>query len=372
MTKVLVTGGAGFIGRHTCGELLRAGYDVTVMLAPGESGRAVEAMGCGTVTGDVRDLPSLDAAVAGHSVVIHMAALYSLWMTDWRPLYAINVQGTVNVLEAAKRAGVERVVYTSSIAALGVPDGMTPATEDTEFNQHNRCAHYVTSKYYAERRVRAAQQAGAPVVTVYPAMPFGPGDLRPTPTGMLLLRCIGGAYFAHGSGSLNAVDVRDVARGHLLALEKAPDGGRYLLAGDHLPMARFFALAQGAAGVSRPALAVPHWVMRALGMIGDAVGRFTEPLVDTPAVVYTAQQLTYDTSRAQDELGWTRRPIERTFEDAVSWFRRHGYPEPGVRLWDLGTRRTLKAAAARARDAVDAIDAEDDVPREPQEESEES
>lgn len=357
MTRVLVTGGAGFIGRHTCAELLGAGYDVTVMLAPGESGRAVAAMGCATVVGDVRDLPSLDAAIAGHKVVVHMAALYSLWMKDWRPLYAINVQGTENVLDAAKRAGVERVVYTSSIAALGVPPGMTPTTEDTEFNQHGRCAHYVMSKHYAERRVRAAQQAGAPVVTVYPAMPFGPGDLRPTPTGMLLLRCLGGAFFAYGSGSLNAVDVRDVARGHLLALEKAPDGGRYLLAGEHMGWGRFFALAHAAGGVSRPALAVPHWAMRAIAKIGDAVGTFTEPLVDTPAVVYTAQQLTYDTSRAESELGWTRRPIERTFEDAVGWFRRHGYPEPGMRLWDLGTRRAMRAAAARALDSVDEIEA---------------
>ncbi|MCO4769349.1 MAG: NAD-dependent epimerase/dehydratase family protein [Deltaproteobacteria bacterium] len=347
MTRVLVTGGAGFIGRHVSEQLRDAGYEVTVMLAPGESSASTDRMDLPSTVADVRDLVALDRAVAGHSIVVHMAAIYSLWMKDWTPLYDVNVQGTANVLRACEDAGVDRVVYTSSIAALGVPAGLAPANEDTEFDQHGRCAHYILSKHYAERRVRAAQRAGAPVVTVYPAMPFGPGDHRPTPTGMLLLRALGGAYFAAGPGSVNAVDVRDVARGHLLALENAPDGGRYLLSGHHLTMKGFLKLAHEVGQVSRPLLSVPGWFMRALGRIGDQVGRFTEPLVDSKAVMYTSQHLTYDCSRAETELGYTRRPIEETLADAIDWFRAHDYPEPGMGLWDLRTRGRIREAARK-------------------------
>lgn len=345
--KVLVTGGGGFIGRHVARLLVEAGHDVTVMLAPGESEQGVHRLGVALAHADVRDLPAVDAAVRGQEVVIHMAAIYSLWMPDWQPLFDVNVQGTENVLAACADAGVRRVVYTSSIAALGVKPGMAPSDEDTEFNQHGRCGPYILSKYYAERRVRAAQRAGAPVVTVYPAMPFGPGDHRPTPTGLLLLRSLGGAYFAAGPGGFNVVDVRDVARGHLLAMDKAADGSRYLLSGHHVPMPQFYELAHQAGGVTRPVLAVPQWVLAAMGLAGDQVARFTEPLVDSAAVRYTSQHLTYDCSRAERDLGYTRRPLAETFTDAVAWFRERGYPEPGMGLWALGTRAKMRAAARR-------------------------
>jgi dihydroflavonol-4-reductase len=289
----------------------------------------------------------LDAAFQNQDAVIHMAAIYSLWMKDWQPLYDVNVQGTANVITACRRAGTRRLVYTSSIAALGVKEGMTPSDEETEFNQHGRAAHYILSKYYAERKVRAAQRAGDPIVTVYPSMPFGPGDHRPTPTGLLLLRSLGGAYFAAGPGGFNAVDVRDVARGHALALERGVDGGRYLLSGHYLSMSRFYKLVHAAGGVRRPVMDVPFWVLRVMGKVGDRVARFTEPLVDTSAVLYTSQLLTYDCSRAERELGYTRRPIEETLADAIGWFREHGYPEPGIRLWDLGSRTKMRAAARR-------------------------
>lgn len=347
MSRVLVTGGGGFIGRHVVEQLVDRGDEVTVMLAPDESPAGVRRLGADVVRADVRDLPRLDEVVQGQDAVIHMAALYSLWMRDWQRLYDVNVQGTVNVIAACRRAGIKRLVYTSSIAALGVNSGMAPSDEDTDFNQHGRSAPYILSKYYAERRVRAAQRAGDPIVTVYPSMPFGPGDHRPTPTGLLLLRTLGGAYFAAGPGGFNAVDVRDVARGHVLALDSGPDGGRYLLSGHHLPMSRFYSLVHEAGGVRRPVLDVPLWVLRLMGRIGDQVARFTEPLVDTSAVLYTSQHLTYDCSRAERELGYTRRPIEETFTDAIEWFRGHGYPEPGLRLWDLGSRTKMRAAARR-------------------------
>lgn len=347
MSRALVTGGGGFIGRHVVRELLDAGLDVTVMLGPGETEALLSGLDVASVRGDVRDLPSLDAAIAGHRYVVHLAAIYSLWMPDWRPLYDVNVQGTANVLRACADAGVERTVYTSSIVALGVPEGREPATEDTAFDQHGRCTHYALSKHYAERRVRTAQAAGQPVVTVYPAMPFGPGDHRPTPTGLFLLRALGGAYFAVSPGGINAVDVRDVARGHRLALESGEDGRSYLLSGHDLTMEEAFLKIQAAGGVSRPFLRTPGRLLQVLGRIGDLVGHVTEPLLDTASLETTSQHLTYDCSRAERELGYHRRPIEETFADAVAWFRDHGYPEPGMRLWDLASRRKMRAAAAR-------------------------
>ena len=276
-----------------------------------------------------------------------MAAVYALWTRDWRSLYEVNVQGTANVLRAAGDAGVRRVVLTSSVGALGVPEGTTPATEDTPFDQFGRCAHYILSKHFANLVGRAAQDEGRDVVIVYPAMPFGPGDHRPTPTGKSLLRVLGGAYFAVGAGGINAVDVRDVARGHLLALERGAPGGRYLLSGHDLPMEDYFRLVRRLGGVQRRLVRVPPRALAALGAVGDLVGRVAEPLIDSRTVRYTSQHLTYDCSRAEAELGYTRRPIEETFADAIAWFRERGYPEPGIGLWDLTTRKRMTRAGAR-------------------------
>lgn len=350
MKRVLVTGGGGFIGRHVVRELVGAGWTVRVMLAPEEPAHLLEGLDVAeTVVGDVRDLPSLDAAVDGCTAVVHMAAIYALWMADYRPLYDVNVQGTVNVMEACRRAGVERIVYTSSIAALGVLPGEATADATTPFNQRGRCPHYITSKAEAEVRVRALQDDGLPVVIVYPGMPYGPGDHRPTPTGLTVLRVLGGAYFLAGPGGINAVDVRDVATGHLLALERGEQGGRYLLSGHNISMDGMFTLIKQVGGVERAHRAAPPWALWLLGAIGDLVGRVTEPLVDSRTVRYTSQFLYYDCSHTERALGWTRRPLDETLADAVAWFREHGYPEPGMGLTALGARRQLRLASSKER-----------------------
>ncbi len=350
MKRVLVTGGGGFIGRHVVSVLAQAGWSVRVMLAPGEPSRLLDGLDVAdVVVGDVRDLPSLDTAVAGCAAVVHMAAIYALWMRDYRVMYDVNVQGTVNVMQACRTAGVERIVYTSSIAALGVLPGDAPATEDTPFDQHGRCPHYIASKAEAELRVRELQEAGLPVVIVYPGMPYGPGDHRPTPTGMTVLRVLGGAYFLASPGGICPVDVRDVAQGHLLALDKGAVGGRYLLSGHNLSVDRLFELIKEVGGVQRPHRLAAPWALWLLGVVGDFVGRFTEPLVDSRTVRYTSQLLYYDCSRAERELGWSRRPIRDTLQDAVAWFREHGYPEPGFGLTALGARRQLMLASSKER-----------------------
>lgn len=353
MKRVLVTGGAGFIGRHVVGLLAGAGWSVRVMLAPGEPEHLLDGLDVAdTVVADVRDLPALDAAVAGCEAVIHMAAIYALWMRDYRALYDVNVQGTVNVMQACRSAGVKRIVYTSSVAALGVLPGDEPATEDTAFNQHGACPHYISSKAEAELRVRAFQEEGLPVVIVYPGMPYGPGDHRPTPTGLTVLRVLGGAYFLTSPGGINAVDVRDVAQGHLLALETAQPGTRYLLSGHNLTMSELFELVKRVGGVTRPHRIAAPWALWLLGVVGNFVGKFAEPLVDSRTVRYTSQLLFYDCGRAERELGWRRRPIEDTLADAVAWFRDHGYPEPGFGLTALGARKRLKLASSKERNGV--------------------
>ncbi len=336
--KVLVTGGAGFIGHHVVRMLLERGDEVRVALAPGEAEESLEGLDCERVVADVRDLPSVRDAVTGCDAVIHMAAVYSLWLPDWRPLYQVNLQGTRNVLAECARAGVEKVVHTSSIAAVGVEPGTTPATEETEFNQHGRAGHYVLSKHYSERVALRYAADGLPVTIVNPAFPFGVGDRGPTPTGRILLRILTGAFFAHGPGGLNVVDVEDVARGHLLALDEGEPGRRYLLTGTDISHGDLFEEVKRIGGVSRRHVRLPLWTLRPVGWLGDVVGRWREPLMDTVHLRYSAQHLYYDCARAREELGYSVTPLDQSVERSIAWFQANGYLEAdaGWRLRLLG------------------------------------
>lgn len=323
--KILVTGGAGFIGQHVVRMLVARGDEVRVSLAPGESEAGLDGIDCERVTADVRDLPAVLDAATGRDAVIHMAAIYSLWMRDWRPMYQVNVQGTRNVLNACRRKDVGKVVYTSSIAAVGVEPGIRPATEETEFNQHGRAGHYVISKHCAERVVMEAAGDGLPVTIVNPAFPFGVGDRRPTPTGRILLRILSGAFFVHGPGGINVVDVEDVARGHLLALDKGRPGRRYLLTGVDMTHGTFFAEVQRIGLVKRRNVQLPRPLLWAGGWLGDLVGVWREPLIDSVNLRYSSQHLYYDCTRARTELGYQVTPLDRSLERSIEWFEAEGY-----------------------------------------------
>ena len=324
--KVLVTGAGGFIGAHVARLLAARGDEVRFGLAPGEreSVEGAEIPGDRRVF-DVRDLPAVRAAVDGVEAVIHLAAVYSTWTRDARPMYQVNVQGTGNVRRAATDAGVRRVVHTSSIAAIGLEPGGRPSTEGTSFNQHGKAIHYALSKYYSERVALRFAAAGAPVVVVNPAFPFGVGDRRPTPTGRIIVNILKGTYFGYGPGGLNAVEVEDVARGHLLALDSGVPGRRYLLTGHDISWADFYALVKRVGDVSRVHVRLPYAVLLGMGLLGDIVGRFSEPLIDSRTVRYSAQDFCYDCSRARAELGYTVAPLEAAVKRAVDWFRAEGY-----------------------------------------------
>jgi len=332
--KVLVTGGAGFIGHHVVRQLLHRGDSVRVMLAPGEGASALAGLDAECVTADLRDLPAVLAAVDGCDAVIHAAAIYRLWMWDFRPMYQVNVQGTRNVLEASRMAGVGKVVHTSSIAAVGVEPGTTAATEETAFNQHGKASHYILSKYMAERAAMEYAADGLPVTIVNPAFPFGVGDHRPTPTGRIVLRILIGTYFGYGPGGLNVVDVEDVARGHLLALDGGDVGRRYLLSGTNVTTAELFAAVSRVSGVRRNGVKLPRWLMMAMGFLGDQLGRWREPLIDSVTVRYSTQHLFFDCSRAKAELGYTVTPLDDALDKSIRWFQDHGYLERGA-AWRL-------------------------------------
>ena len=323
--KVLVTGAAGFIGQHVVRMLEDRGDTVCALLAPTESAEPLADRDCTQVRGDIRDLPCLVAAMEGFDAVIHLAAIYKLWMKDYRPMYEVNVEGTRNVLEAARRTGVSKVVYTSSIAAVGVEEGTLPATETTGFNQHHRSSHYVLSKHYAELAALEAAEAGVPVTIVNPSFPMGVGDHRPTPTGRVICRIVVGSYFAYGPGGINVVDVEDVARGHLLALDRGAVGERYLLAGSDISYRDLFHRVQEIAGLKRKAFAMPGLGMRAMGLAGDLVSRFREPLIDSVTVRYSSQFLYYDNGRAQRELGYEFSPLDDVLRKSIDWFETVGY-----------------------------------------------
>ncbi len=321
--KVLVTGGAGFIGQHVVRMLCERGDTVRVALAPGESDEALAGLPAESVPCDIRRLDAVHDAVRGCDAVIHLAAVYSLWMRDWRPLYQVNVQGTRNVLTACAEHGVSRVVHTSSIAAIGLRDE-GPSDEDVPFNLHGNVPHYSLSKLHAERVALEFAEAGLPVVIVNPSFPFGIGDRRPTPTGRMIRRIVRGSFFGAGPGGLNVVDVEDVARGHLFALDGGQVGRRYLLSGTNLDYDEFFAAVKRIAGVERGHMRLPAALLHGMARMGDVVGLFTEPLIDSSTVGYTILRLHFDCSRAQRELGYTVTPLDETLTKAVGWFSDHG------------------------------------------------
>lgn len=339
--RVFVSGGAGFIGQHVVRQLVGRGDQVRVALAPGESAAPLADLDVESAVVDVRDLVAVKEAVAGCDGVIHLAAIYQLWMRDYRPMYQVNVQGTRNVLTACEEAGVGRIVHTSSIAAVGVADGEEAATEETAFNQHGRSSHYILSKHEAELVAHEFAARGVPVTIVNPAFPFGVGDARPTPTGRMVLRILVGSYFAYGPGGLNVVDVEDVARGHVSALDHGEVGRRYLLSGTNVDFASFFDLVGEVGGRRRQAFAVPMWAMSLMGLAGDVVGRFREPLIDSVTVKYSTQHLYFDCARAQSELGYTVTPLDEVLRKSIAWFGEHGYLERDApwRMKLLGSKR---------------------------------
>jgi len=323
---VLVTGGTGFVGANLVRELLADGHRVRVLARPGGDRRALTGLAVELVEGDLLDPGTVRAAVAGARRVFHVAADYRLWTREPATLFRANVDGTRHVLEAAAAAGAERIVHTSTVGALGLPPDGTPGDEDTPVSLAAMVGPYKASKYLAERVADELAARGAPVVIVNPSAPVGPWDVKPTPTGQMIVDFLAGRMFASLDTGLNVVHVRDVARGHILAAERGRPGRRYVLGHENLTLAQIFALLARITGRRAPRARIPYGVawLAAAGM--EAAARVTgrPPRVSLTAVRMARKRMFFSPARAVRELGLPQTPAEEALRDAVAWFRAHG------------------------------------------------
>jgi dihydroflavonol-4-reductase len=327
--KSLVTGGTGFIGSHVVRALVAEGGSVRVLARPGSDRRALGDLPVEVVTGDLANPQSLAPALAGVEVLYHVAADYRLWAPDPSVLYRVNVGGTRTLLLAAAAAGVARVVYTSSVGALGLPSDGRPGTEDTPARLEDMVGDYKRSKFLAEREAEMAAARGLPVVIVNPSAPVGPWDWKPTPTGRMLVDYLRGRMLAYLDTGLNVVHVRDVARGHLLAAAHGRAGERYILghAQGNLGLRAIFERLAPHTGVRAPRVRLPFRAALALGTGAELVARLTgkEPVVARTAVRMAAKRMFFDPAKAIRELGLPQTSVDEALRDAVDWFWANGY-----------------------------------------------
>ncbi|MGE5489287.1 MAG: hopanoid-associated sugar epimerase [bacterium] len=324
MKPILVTGASGFVGWHVARALLAREHTVRVLLRP--TSRLRELDGCEIVTGDLRDPESLARAVAGCGVVYHVAADYRLWAPDPRPLYSSNVDGTRNLLEAALRAGVERVVYTSTVGCIGLVDNGI-GDESVPVSLENMHGAYKRSKFMAERVAIEYAQRGLPVVIVNPTAPVGDHDFKPTPTGQIIVDFLRRAMPAYIETGLNFVDVRDVAEGHLLACESGRDGERYILGCENLTLAQVFERLEKISGIPAPTRKVPYAVAMAAGLVTTGLAGITgrTPKAPLDAVRMARKKMWVTHAKAAAELGYAPGPVDAALSRAVEWFRANGH-----------------------------------------------
>jgi dihydroflavonol-4-reductase len=326
--KTLVTGGTGFVGSHLVRALLNRGDYVRCLVRPTSRLDNLKDLPIESVTGDLRNLDSLRQAAKGCEVVYHCAADYRLWCKDPQEMYASNVEGTRNVMQAAFDAGVQRVVYTSTVGCLGLNDNGAPANEDTPVTIDDMVGHYKRSKFLAEEEVRRFAKRGLPVVIVNPSTPVGELDIKPTPTGKIIVDFLRGKMFGYVDTGMNLIDVRDCAKGHVLAAEKGRIGERYILGGRNFTLKEMFDALAGVTEIASPKTRVPHWVAESYARLENfwsirIAGR--DPDVPLESVKLARHKMWFDSAKAVSELGLPQNQIEQALERAVVWFRQHGY-----------------------------------------------
>lgn len=333
MADALVTGGTGFVGANLVRELLRDGATVRVLARPGSDRRALTGLAVEIAEGDLTVPASLRLAVAGVPLVFHLAADYRLWAPDPQTLFRTNVDGTRAVLQAAADAGVKRIVYTSTVGALGIPKDGTPGTEDTPVTLADMVGAYKASKFLAEQAALELARAGAPVVVVNPSAPVGPWDVKPTPTGQMIVDFVRGRMFASLDTGLNLVHVRDVARGHILAAAHGRLGAKYILGHANVSLMGIFVMLADITGLRPPRLRIPYPVawLAAAGMEGAARLRRRAPRVPLTAVRMARKRMYFSPAKAVRELGLPQTDVRDALSEAVHWFSEHGYVPLGPR-----------------------------------------
>lgn len=327
----LVTGATGFVGFHVARLLTEQGERVRVLVRPSSRRENLCSLNPNLyeeVCGDLRDIQSLHRAVAGCERVYHVAADYRLWVRDPQELYRSNVEGTRNLLTAAREAGVKRVVYTSTVGVLGLPPDGSPATEETPVRLEQMVGHYKRSKFLAEEVAQQFAQEGLDVVIVNPSTPVGENDIKPTPTGRIIVDFLNRRLPAYVDTGLNLVDVRDVAHGILIAAEKGQRGRRYILGHRNVTLKEMFEMLALISGLPAPRIRLPYsvaWITVGLEnlVVGRMLGR--EPSHPFEGVKMARHKMFFDASRAVRELGMPQSPIEEALARAVAWFKEKQY-----------------------------------------------
>lgn len=322
----LVTGAAGFLGSHVTRQLVARGEAVRVLMRPSSSNKAISDLSLEYVTGDLRDAESLDRAMKGVRRVFHVAADYRLWAKKPRDIYDSNVGGTKNLLAAAERAGVEQLIYTSTVAAIAVDRPELP-NEFTNARLDEMVGHYKRSKWMAEQEALQASKKGLPVIVAMPTTPVGPWDWKPTPTGKIILDFLNGKMPGYVETGLNFVGVEECAAGHLLAAEKGKVGERYLLGAENLTLKELLDMLSKITGLAAPRLKIPHGVALGVAYVETGFSRLVgkEPQIPVEGVRIAQHNMFVDASRAQRELGFQPGPVAAALERAVRWYQANGY-----------------------------------------------
>jgi dihydroflavonol-4-reductase len=325
--RALVTGATGFVGANLVRELLKDGVAVRALVRRDSPRTAIAGLDIEEASGDLADRESLRRALAGCQVLYHVAARYSLAFRDAADMYRANVEGTRNVLEAALELGIERAVYTSTVGALGLPGNHRPGTEETPVTLHEMVGPYKRSKFLAEREAERIAARGLPLVIVHPSAPVGPWDVKPTPTGRMIVDFLQGQMFGYMHTGLNLVHVQDVARGHILAASRGRLGEKYILGNQNLTLREIFTMLERISGVPAPRTRIPYPVALLAAAASELFARCRgrEAQVSLTAVRMARKMMFFDPSKAIRELQLPRTPVEEALREAVEWFWAHGH-----------------------------------------------
>ena len=336
----LVTGAAGFLGSHVTRQLVARGEEVRILIRSSSTNRAIADLSLEYVTGDLRDPASLDRAMKGVKRVFHVAADYRLWARRSQDIYDSNVGGTKNLLDAVRRAGVQQLIYTSTVATIAVDRPELP-DEFTDSKLKEMVGHYKRSKWMAEQEVLTEAKSGLPVIVAMPTTPVGPWDWKPTPTGKIVLDFLNGKMPGYVDTGLNFVGVEECAVGHLLVSEKGRIGERYLLGGENLSLKEMLDALSKITGLAAPRMKIPHSLAFGVACANTVFSRllWREPGIPIESVRIARHRMFVDCSRAQRELGFKPGPVSAALERAVRWYEANGYVSP---------RRAKKIERARA------------------------
>ena len=322
----LVTGASGFVGSGVARKLSERGLIVRALVRPGSPQQHLSGLGLEFVTGDLRDPASVRSAMAGVRWVFHVAADYRLWARDPNEIIENNVRGTRIIMEEAQRAGVERIVYTSSVATLKTGPSGDPSDESISLEEHQAIGAYKRSKLLAERLVHSMVSRGLPAVIVNPSTPVGPRDVKPTPTGRLIVEAAAGRVPAIVDTGLNMVHVDDVAEGHLAALERGRIGERYILGGQNASLSEILGVVAQQTGRRAPRMKIPRAAIYPVALVAEAIARRSgrEPFVTVDGLRMSKNRMFFTAAKAERELGYKARPYAEGIKDAIAWFRDNG------------------------------------------------